>query len=261
MAKGDTLTALTESADWARVSRWVLSIALFFIVWELLGQYGNLFVVAPATDVMSNLWGALWSGKLWGPTLGTIQIALTGFFLAAAIGLAVGLLVGLSRRAADVLDPAISGAFATPMHMLIPVVGIYIGLEFRGKVFLVVVFGVFVIIINVAAGVREVPKPLVETAKAFGVSGFDMYRKVLLPSAAPYILTGMRLGFGRAFAGAITADLLLRQDNLGLYLRQAAGTYDIPELLAATFFITVLGAGAMGLARLAEWWLLRWQRV
>lgn len=241
--------------------RWAASIGAFFSAWELLGRMADIFVVAPATVVLARLGQMIASGEIVEPTVATLGIAGTGFVIATVLGVMTGVLVGLSRRAAEVLDPVINGAYATPMSMLIPVLGIYFGLEFRGKVFLVVVFSVFVIIINTAAGIRQVPPPLVEAARSFGVSKRGMYTKVLAPSASPYILTGLRIGLGRAVQGAIVAELLLRVDNLGQFLIEAAGTFDIPTLLAATFFVTMLAAIAMLGARILEWRLLRWRRA
>lgn len=244
-----------------RAIRWTIAFAAFFVGWELLGRFGDLFVVQPFSVVLPRLWEALVTGELWEPTVGTLKIAATGFIIAAALGVTLGALVGLSKLAADVLDPLINGAYATPMAMLIPILGIYVGLEFRGKVFLVVVFSVFVIAINSAAGMREVPDDLKEMARSFGVGELALYRKIIAPAASPAIITGLRIGVGRAVQGAIVAELLLRVDNLGLYLVNAAGTFDIPTLLAATFFVTMLAAGAMGLAKIVEWWLLRWKSV
>src|SRR5690606_35970079 len=125
-----------------------ISLAGFFILWELVGQRADIFVVAPATTVFRQLWESLASGELWPPTMGTLKVAFVGFGISIVLGVSIGMLVGRSRLAAEVLDPAINGAFATPMHMLIPVLGIYFGLGFSGKVFLVVVMAIFVIIIN-----------------------------------------------------------------------------------------------------------------
>lgn len=201
------------------------------------------------------------SGELLAPTLGTLRVAGLGLAIAAAVGISLGMFIGLNRLAAQVLDPIVNGAYATPMAMLIPILGVYFGLGFRGKVFLVFMFSVFVIIINTAAGMRQVPHELKEMARAFSVSRAGMYRKIVIPAASPAIITGLRIAVGRAVQGAIVAELLLQVDNLGLYLVEAAGTFDIPTLVAATFFVTMLAAGAMGLARLVEWWLLRWKTL
>jgi ABC-type nitrate/sulfonate/bicarbonate transport system permease component len=98
-------------------------------------------------------------------------------------------------------------------------------------------------------------------ARAFEASRMEMYRKVIFPWASPHIVTGLRLGVGRSVQGAILADLFLRAQALGLFIVDAQGRFDIPRLLAAVFFVTILAAGVMGIARLLEWRLLAWKRA
>jgi ABC-type nitrate/sulfonate/bicarbonate transport system permease component len=143
--------------------------------------------------------------------------------------------------------------------MFIPVIAVYFGLEFKAKVILVVLFNIFVIIINTATGIREVPPSVIEMGRAFEVSRSGMYLRVILPWASPYIITGLRIGLGRSVQGAILADLFFRTQNLGLVIRNAAGSFDMSQLLGSVFFITIIAAGTMGIARIVEWRLLRWK--
>src|SRR6266508_3454598 len=117
--------------------RWSLSVASFFVAWELLGRTRRFFAISPFSEVLPKLLEALRSKELWSATAGTLWIALVGFLIAAVVGISLGTLTGASRLAADVLDPFINAAYGTPMSMLIPVLGIYVGLDMRGKVFLV----------------------------------------------------------------------------------------------------------------------------
>jgi ABC-type nitrate/sulfonate/bicarbonate transport system permease component len=245
--------------SWRRWLLWFTSIGLFFLVWQLIGASGRYFFIQPPGIVLPTLWGQIKTGELLAATGGTLRIAATGFLLGSAIGVSVGILMGVSRRWAAVLDPVISGAYATPVTMFLPVIAVYLGLEFKAKVFLVISFNIFVIIINTSAGVREVSRDVLEMGRAFGVSRFGMYRKLILPSASPQIITGLRLAVGRSVQGAILADLFLRAQNLGLFIISAASSFRIDVLLAAIFFVTILAAGIMLLARILEWWLLRWK--
>jgi ABC-type nitrate/sulfonate/bicarbonate transport system permease component len=244
-----------------QVGRWILSILLFFTGWEILGSSGVLFFIKPPSDVLPTLWEEIQSGEILTATWGTLQVAFSGFAVGVILGVAIGTLTGVSDKWAWVIDPLVSGGWAVPIVMFIPVISIYAGLEFKGKILLVVLMNIFVIIVNTATGVREVPSEVKEMARAFGVSKRDMYRKIVFPWAAPYILTGLRLGLGRSVQGAILADLFLRAENLGLYITYAASSFKIETLLAAVLFITVLAAGLMLVARAVEWWLLRWKAL
>jgi ABC-type nitrate/sulfonate/bicarbonate transport system permease component len=245
--------------DRAKLTRWALSIGLFFLLWEAIGRSGQLIAILPASEVLPNLAEQIAQGDILKATLGTLRIAAVGFLIGTAIGVPVGLLIGLSDRWSSVLDPLVNASLSAPIAMFIPVIAVYFGLEFKAKVIGVVLFCVFVIIINTATGIREVPASVVEMGRAFGSSRPNTYRRIILPWASPYIITGLRIGVGRAVEGAILFDLFLRTENLGLVIRNAAGSFDLSTLLGSVFFITVIAAATMGLARIVEWRLLRWK--
>lgn len=239
--------------------RWpvrAFSFAIFFVGWELVGRSEQFFAIAPASETFDALWTDL--GQIWSAILGTLRVAAAGFLPAAVIGILAGTLIGTTRMGREALDPLVNVGVVAPMTMLVPVLGIYIGLGYRGKVALVLLFSVFVIVINTAAGVAETPPALRETAASFGIRGFALYRKVILPGALPYVLTGLRLGAGRAVQGAIIADLLLEVSNIGLYLIRAGSTFDMPSLLAGTLFTVAVASTVMLLVRSAERRALRW---
>lgn len=239
--------------------RWVfrgLAFVAFFAAWEVIGRQGDFFAIVPATTTMAELWSDL--GVIGDALLGTLRIAALGYVIGVGIGLVVGSLVGMSRLGRSTLDPLINAGVVTPMTMLIPVIGIYVGLAYRGKVVFVVLFVVFVVAINTSAGISGTPQELQETAKAFGLRRWERYRKVVFPNALPLILTGLRLAAGRAVQGAIIADLLLEVNNVGLYLIEAGSRFQMPKLLAGTFFTVIVASAVMLLARRAERRLLRW---
>jgi NitT/TauT family transport system permease protein len=239
--------------------RWFVrgfAIAVFFAVWELIGRRGDYFAIVPATTTIAELWSDL--PELGRAMLGTLTTAAIGYVLGALVGVLVGSLIGLSRLGRATLDPLINAGVVTPMTMLIPVIGIYVGLGFRGKVFFVFLFVVFVVAINTSVGVADTPKELRETADAFVLGRWERYRKVIVPFALPLILTGLRLAAGRAVQGAIIADLLLEVNNVGGYLIEAGSRFQMSKLLAGTFFTAIVAASVMLIARLVERHALRW---
>jgi ABC-type nitrate/sulfonate/bicarbonate transport system permease component len=242
------------------LSRWLLSIALFFVIWEVIGKSGLTIAILPPTEVLPDLADELAHGGLLSATAGTLELAAVGFAISAVVGLLIGLLIGLSKPWADVLDPLVNALLAAPIAMFIPVIALYFGLEFKAKVVGVVLFTVFIVIVNTATGIREVPPSGIETARAFRTSRFRLYTRIIFPWASPYIITGLRLSVGRSVEGAILFELFFRAQNLGLFIRNAAGSFDLSQLLGAVFFVTIIAAGAMGLARIVEWRLMRWKR-
>jgi ABC-type nitrate/sulfonate/bicarbonate transport system permease component len=244
-----------------KVARWAASFLIFFVIWEIVGRTGFFLSIVPASETIPELFRLLGEGEILGAARGTLTLAATGFLIGAVLGVSIGTWVATSKRAAAVLDPLISASFSIPFSIFIPIISIYLGLEFKAKVFLVILFNIFVIIINTSAGIRDVPHGPQEMARAFGVSRTRMFRKVILPWASPHIITGLRLGVGRSVQGAILADLFLRAQDLGLFIVDAQGHFDIPRLLATVFFVTMLAAGVMAIARFLEWRLLAWKRL
>ena len=118
---------------------------------------------------------------------------------------------------------------SAPIAMFIPVIALYLGLEFKAKVVGVVLFTVFIIIVNTAAGIREVPASGIEAARAFETSRRRLYTRIIFPWASPFIITGLRLAVGRAVEGAILFELFLRAENLGLLIKNAAGSFDLSQ--------------------------------
>jgi NitT/TauT family transport system permease protein len=251
--------ARAQTIDRRKLERWAASIVLFFVLWEIVGRSGIILSIVPPTDVFPALAELFREDGLMSATLGTLWIATVGFLIGGVLGVLFGAVIGSSDRWASVFDPIVSGAFAVPISMFIPVITVYLGLEFEAKIALVVLFNIFVIIVNTATGIREVPPSILEMARAFGTDRRDIYRRIVFPWASPYIITGLRIGVGRSVAGAILADLLLRAQNLGLVIRNAQGSFKLAELLAAVFFITIVAAITMGIARLVEWRLMRWK--
>jgi ABC-type nitrate/sulfonate/bicarbonate transport system permease component len=244
-----------------KLFRWSLSIGVFFLLWEIVGRSGKFISIVPPTVVIPELIEMLKEGDILAAARSTLTLAATGFLIGTVIGVTTGAWMAASPRVAAVLDPIVSASFSVPFAIFIPVISIYLGLEFTAKVVLVVLFNVFIININTATGIREVPAGPKEMARSFETSRIDTYRKVILPWASPHIITGLRLGVGRSVQGAILADLFLRAQSLGLFIVDAQGRFDIPRLLAAVFFVTILAAGVMGIARLIEWRILAWKRA
>ena len=247
-----------RTVDPAQVMRWCISVLLFFAIWEIVGRSGVIISIVPPSEVLPVLWEQMGEGELLWATARTLKLAGIGFVIGGTFGVAVGMLMGLAPTFARVLDPLVSAAYSAPTAMFIPVLSIYAGTELKAKVVLVVSFNIFVVILNTAAGMRQVNPAFVELGRAFGLKGLGLFRKVLLPAASPNILTGLRLAVGRSVQGAVLADLFLRAQDLGLYVRQAQGKFDMAELLAAVLLLTFVAVAAMGIARFIEFRMLRW---
>lgn len=234
---------------------WILRVGLLFSVislWEWYGSSGSSFAIAPFTEVMAALWDGLVSGDFLVAAGGTLVTMALGYAIAVAVGVPLGLWIGISPFARNVLEPLVHAGYATPVSLLIPVIGIYTGLDLQGRVILTALWCVFEILVSTVSGVRSAPVNLIEMGRSFGARRLSMYTKVILPAAAPLIIVGLRIGVGRAMRGAVTAELLLAVANLGEVILFAGSVFDIPRLLAGIIFVMILGLIMMQLAGLLE---------
>ncbi len=238
-----------------RLPRWVwqsVSLLAFLALWQWYGALPSTFAIPTPIQTVVQLWSDLLSGAIIGPILSTLLTTFTGIAVSLVIGVVVGSAIGVSAWVRDAFEPIVNALTAAPVAMLIPVIGIYIGLGFQGRVFLVVAWAVFVIIVNVATGVREVSPSLLETSRSFGASGRTTFLRVVLPSAVPYLAVGFRLGLGRALRGAIAAELLLSVVDTGKFLRQAGALFNMPRLFGGIVFVTIIGLVMLWIAEAIE---------
>jgi ABC-type nitrate/sulfonate/bicarbonate transport system permease component len=247
-----------KQAHWSHGRR-AAAVLAFFAGWELVGLTAGIFAIPPFHVVLTTLVDMLQTGELWGPTATTCLVALAGWAAAAVIGIVLGVAMGLFETLRTALDPVINAAYATPMAMFIPVIGIYLGLDFIGQAFLVVTFCVFIVLANTTAGVRAAPTDYWELGRSLELSYPRIVASMVLPHALPYILVGLRVSVARAVAGAITAELLMATTGLGLYLSMAGSSFDMERLVAGTLWVALLGIVPVVLAYRLERRLTRWR--
>jgi ABC-type nitrate/sulfonate/bicarbonate transport system permease component len=237
------------------------SILVLLAIWQWYGSDPIHFATPPPTKVFPALWDGLIHGKLLGATVGTLLTLAVGMAISIVLGVVIGFAVALFPWARNTLDPLIDAAYAMPVTMLIPVVGVYTGLDFRGRVFIVVSYVALVIVISTATGVRDVPRDLLETGRAFGLRGRQMWGAVILPSALAHIASGIATGVARGIRGAITAELLLIAADLGQFILKASASLNTDDLLAGILWTLLIGYVLYAAALKLESRLLRWRTL
>lgn len=229
-----------------------LSLLAFLGLWEWYGRQATTFTVAPFTAVVADLAGGIADGTLLRAALGTLLVTVVGYVIAVVVGVTVGAAIALWDWAEHTLEPLVHALYATPVSLTIPILGIYTGLGFGGRVTLTVFWCVFEMIVTTASGIRAVPRGLVEVGRAFAASRARLYRSVVLPAALPSIALGLRLGVGRALRGAVTAELLLSVVNLGAVMVRASSGFDVERLLSGIVLVVLMGFALMWVAEQIE---------
>ncbi|MGW5383625.1 ABC transporter permease [Nocardia sp. NPDC003963] len=226
------------------------SILVVMAFWEIVGRRMNPIFSSYPSAIARKFGVQIQSGLLPEALLDSLQPLLLGFLLAAAIGIPVGLLIGRYHAMDAALGVYVTAGYAMPLVALIPLFMLWFGLGFMVKVVIVVVMTVFPIIINTRAGVRAVPSTLTEVGTSFMASEFAIMRKIILPATVPHIMTGLRLGIGRAVIAIVIAEFFTAISGLGGQIILAGQRFDTAGLFVPVTVLMVLG---VGLTQLVGW--------
>jgi NitT/TauT family transport system permease protein len=223
--------------------RGTLSVLAGLALWELLSRFvvaNALFLAAP-TQIVHALITLSESGQL-GRHIGISALEfLLGYVIASAIGIVLGLAMASSLGVKQALQPWISGLYATPTIALAPLFILWLGIGIWSKVLVVIFLVLFPVTINTEAGIRTTSVRLIEMLRSFGATRRQIFLKVSLPSATPFILAGLKLGIGRGLIGVVVAELFGSRAGLGQLISQSADGYNMPNLFAAV--VVLAGAG------------------
>lgn len=199
------------------------------------------------------------SGAILKATATSLQSIALGFGAALVVGVPLGLVMGVVRRVGRVARVYVDLLIALPTAALIPLVILSFGINIVSSAVIVFVFSAPFITMNAYGGVRDTKVRLVEMALAFGASRLAVLTRIVVPSAMPMILAGMRLGLSRAFLGLIVAELLLSPFGLGKLIMESRSMFAHDRMFATVVWTLILsGATLYALARL-ETRVLRWQ--
>jgi len=226
------------------------AVILFLLTWETIGNWAGLinpmFMSAPSL-VFKAGYQMFASGEIWNDLYISGIEFVWGYFLSAAFGVPFGILVGWYRRASYVFDPFINAMNATPRIALLPLVIIWLGIGILSKVGIIFLGAVFPILINTRDGVKTTPHNLLTAARSFGASEWQIFRSVVLPSTLPFILTGLRLGVGRALIGVMVGELYAATAGIGFMITVAGATFQTDKVFVGVLVFAISGMTAMEL--------------
>lgn len=225
--------------------------ALLVLAWALADARSDLIPSVGAS--VDKLVDGFREGWISDPLQNTAQAVVGGFVIAAAVGLPVGVALGRSRFLGSLFDPVISGLFAVPRIIVYPVLLAMFGVGVGAKMWMAVISAFFPIVMNTAAGMREVNPVLVKLGRSMNASRAQMVRKIYLPAATPSVMVGLRIGFSISFIAVIIAELFATSEGLGRVIKQAYAFQKLPEMFAVVLLIILIAF----VVNLAMWILER----
>jgi NitT/TauT family transport system permease protein len=191
----------------------------------------------------------------------SLYVLSLGFALGTLGGGALGLLTGRSMVAAALLDIPVTALYATPMVALVPILVLWFGFGTSAKIVVVLLFTVFPVLINTRRGVHEVDPRLVEVARAFCSTEYRLWIDLVLPSALPFVMTGIRLAIGRALIAVIVAEFYTAISGLGYLIVSNAHAFQTARVFVPVVVLMALGVVTTGLLEVAEAHLTPWRQV
>jgi NitT/TauT family transport system permease protein len=232
------------------------------VIWEILTRLllENELLVPPPTSVLRSFWTLAVSGQLNKHFAATLLEFTYGFTTACVIGVILGYLMGLHRWLDEIMDPWIAALYSIPVITVVPLIIIWFGIGMLSKVIVVFKITAVAIVLNTAAGIKNLDPVWLELAKSLRLSRWQTTYKIRLPGALPYIITGMRLGVGRALLGVIVAELMAANAGLGYLLRDASESWDSPKLFVTVVLLAVIGLVSFNLIKRLEQRMAPWRQ-
>jgi NitT/TauT family transport system permease protein len=224
---------------WAAQAVFVL---LLLVFWQWLADTGRIdlgFIGAPK-QVGQTLVAWARDGSVFMHIAATLTVMLTGFLLASVIGTALGVLIGLSRTMAEVLEPFLAFLNGMPRLVLQPLIVVVLGFGVAAKVSLVVIVVVVMIIVTTAAAFRDIDENIVLNAKLLGASPWNLAQHVYLPAVAVTVISSARNVLGFALQATLVAEFVGAAEGLGHLITKGQHTFDISSIWAALVVVVAM---------------------
>jgi sulfonate transport system permease protein len=198
-------------------------------------------------------------GLLQSDVLSTVLRVVEGFALGSVVAIALGTLTGLSRRAEGALEPTLQALRTVPTLAWAPLLLLWLGIDEPPKVTLVAIGAFFPVYVNLVAGITGVDRKLVDVARVFDLSEWQIARRVILPAALPELLTGIRLGATQAWLFVVVAEFFGASSGLGFRLTDSQQSTRVDLMFVAIVVLAILGKLTDTIIRGVEGRLLRWR--
>ncbi len=236
----------------------LLILALVLVVWQLACSQPGA-ALPPPTKVLADTWeliidpfydnGGNDQGLGW-QLLASLQRVALGYALAASAGIALGVLVGQSTWAQRGLDPLFQVLRTVPPLAWLPIslAGFQDGQP--SAIFVIFITAVWPIIINTSVGIRNIPEDYRNVARVIRLNGVEYFAKIMLPAAAPYIFSGLRIGIGLSWLAIVAAEMLIGGVGIGFFIWDAWNSSRISDIILALVYVGLVG---FALDRLVAW--------
>jgi nitrate/nitrite transport system permease protein len=233
----------------ARVVPPIVMVGLFMLVWEIAcARSGSS--LPPPSRVLADTWelivdpffdrGGIDKGLFWHLSASLQRVAF-GYTLAAVVGVGLGTLVGQSMWATRGLDPLFQVLRTVPPLAWLPLSLAAFRDGQPSAIFVIFITAIWPVIINTAVGIRNIPQDYRNVARVLRLNPLEFFMKIMVPSAAPYIFTGLRIGIGLSWLAIVAAEMLIGGVGIGFFIWDAWNSSHISEIILALIYVGIIG--------------------
>jgi ABC-type nitrate/sulfonate/bicarbonate transport system permease component len=253
--------ALRWYRDHASTVRGLLSLLIVGLVWEVAGRSGRWpLILAPISEIWVKFLQLAESGELQRHVLVSLNEFLVGFAIAAVLGVLLGIAIATSDTVRDFVDPWVSAVYATPTVALAPLFIFMFGIDAPSKMAVVFLLAIFPVVINTSTGMRSTDHVYIEAARSFSASRAQIFSKVLIPSALPFIVAGLRLGIGRGLVGVVIGEFIGARAGLGYLIFRSSQAFQIDAMWVGVFLLAGTGVLAVIILQRVERRMAPWRQ-
>ena len=245
----------------ASTVRGLLSLVFVGLAWEIAGRTGRWpLLLAPLSDIWVKFVQLTVTGELTRHVLVSLDEFFVGFAVAAVVGIGLGIAIASSDTARDFIDPWVSAVYATPTVALAPLFIFIFGIDQPSKMAVVFLLAVFPIVINTATGMRSTDQVYIEAARSFSANRAQIFTKVLIPSALPFLVAGLRLGIGRGLVGVVVGEFIGARAGLGYLIFRSSQGFQIDAMWVGVFLLAGTGVLAVIVLQKVERRMAPWRQ-
>lgn len=219
-----------------------LSVACALGLWWLSsGAVFNPILVPPPHKVAVNLWEMTAEGEILFHAWASLRRVIVGYAFGSVLGILTGVAVARFRIAEDMLEPPLQFVRNITPVAIIPLAVNAFGLEEPSKYFVIIYSTIIPVVFNTAAGVASTPQIRVRAAMCLGAGRWEIFARVVLPSAWPFILTGLRVALGFAFMGVVAAEMIAAESGVGYLIMQSRNMLLPEQMFSGLFLLGLIG--------------------
>lgn len=235
------------------------AVVTFFVVWEYTARDMNPLLMTYPTAIFDAAWTIIVSGELLEAFVQSMTVFVIGMSMSIIGGIVIGVMIGQWWFFEYTLDPFINALYAVPRIALVPLIMLWVGLQDMGKITILVSIAIFPVIINTYSGIKDVRGSLLEIGRAFGASESQIFFRITLPAAVPFVMTGIRLAIGLGIIGMIVAEFFTAINGLGGLIINYANVFQTAKVFVPIIALGLMGVGLTELVQYIERRLSRWR--